>query len=135
MNIFSFPLPYLIHALLMIAASIFFAGGWYLARYKKKRSWWLKGHRVLNSLGFVVAVTAFTVIFGFKIYLASGHFSGIHSIVGIAALLLFSITPLPATVFKKKRDIHRLHPWFGYLALLTAAAAVTLGFLYINGII
>ena len=135
MNIFSLPLPYMIHILLMITAFMLFISGWYLVRFKRKRTWWLKGHRILNSLGFVLAVVAFTVIFGFKLYLASGHFNGIHSIAGIAALVFFLFTPLFSTIYGKRKYLLKYHPWLGRLALLTAAAAVILGFLSINGII
>lgn len=71
----------------------------------------------------------------FKQHLGPSHFTNIHSKISVVGIVLLIVTLFLPTVFKKKREIFKLHPWAGRLSLLSAASALTLGFIYLNGLI
>ena len=92
-----FPLPYIIHIFLMISAFILFASALCIARFKRKKPWWLIRHRRLNITGIALVLTAFATMFRYKAYLGSGHFTNIHGFVGITGIGFLIITPLLST--------------------------------------
>ncbi len=135
MNILDLPVPYLVHIVLMVSAFFLFVSAWYVVKFRRKQSSWFKKHRTINIVGLTLVLAAFVTMFGYKTYLQSGHFSNIHSIIGIIGIGFLAGTPLLSTVFRKKRALFTLHPWFGRVSLLAVPSAATLGFLYLYGVI
>jgi hypothetical protein len=124
--------PLLAHIAAMGLSFSVMAAGMLIARFLKKRKWWLKVHRafgitgaVLGSFGLGIAVYMTAVKSGI-------HLRVVHSWFGIFALLLIFLSPFfGKAVLKAKKErkpfFRHTHRWAGRSALLVMLAAIVLG--------
>jgi hypothetical protein len=126
----------------MAAMGLSFAiatAGMLIARYLKKKKWWLGAHRVFGIVGAALGASGLGVAV-FMVAAASGiHLRIVHSWIGLIAILLFLLAPFLGQAFlkakKEKKPFFRLaHRWGGRFALLLMLAAIVLG-LFQSGII
>jgi len=119
------------HAVLMIFAfSIMLAGG-IIARFMKKKVWWLKVHRSLGITGaifFIVAIFAIAL----QITLTErAHFRVVHSWIGFVAFIFTLLTPTLGILQLKFRSValrlRRFHRWSGRITLCLIVINIVLG--------
>lgn len=119
------------HAVLMIFAfSIMLAGG-IIARFMKKKVWWLKVHRSLGITGaifFIVAIFAIAL----QITLTErAHFRVVHSWIGFVAFIFTLLTPTLGILQLKFRSValrlRSFHRWSGRITLCLIVINIVLG--------
>jgi hypothetical protein len=108
-----------------------------VARYLKKRRWWLKVHKNLMlygvGLGIIGIISAEYLLFSTSV----GHFRIIHSYFGTAAVFTLICTPvIGQLILKGKREnkpfFRILHRWVGRAALIMTFISIVLGLFRIN---
>ena len=123
------------HIALMSAAALSMLTGIAMARYFRKKKWWLKAHKTLNIASLVLALTGFAVAAAMVQASGGPHFRVVHAILGLVGLLLFLSTPLLGfRIFKikGKERIARLktaHRWLGRLTVSMVLVAALAGLL------
>lgn len=122
----------------MLAATIAALTAASIARFGKKRKWWLKAHRAINLGALVLALSGFGVAF-FMVGSSQGpHFRVPHAILGgIAILFILSVPALGFLIFRTKGKekvarLRRIHRIAGRVALLLMVSAVLAGFVLIG---
>ncbi len=112
------------HAGFMGAAFAVLLSGWLVARYARRRRWWLRVHRGLAYVGVFMVFAGFTVM---SLGKTGGHFRVPHAWLGAAVLALAVATPVLGNlqfVFREKmKGIRAAHRFSG---------RVTLGLMGIN---
>ncbi len=124
------------HAGFMILTVCVLLTGALIARFMKKRPWWLKTHRSLAITGvilFLIAVAAIAI----QITLTErAHFRVPHSWVGLVAFICVLLTPtLGFLQFKVKNVAAKLrgfHRWSGRITICLMIINVILGLLLIG---
>jgi hypothetical protein len=120
----------IIHLFLMFAASLCLLAGVGLAMFGRKRKFWLKGHKKLNSAGCILLAAGGIMAFVNIILTGSDHLAGLHPRIGAIAVMLvfltlflgfYSLKPSNKNVFRAA------HRWSGRLSLIAILAALTLG--------
>ncbi len=105
-----------------------------IARYLKKRRWWLKAHRTLEIWGVSLGIIAAEyMLFSTSV----NHFRIIHSYFGVAAVIALICTPvISQLIFKGKKEhkpfFRKFHRWLGRSALLLTFISIVLGLFQIN---
>lgn len=126
------------HAGLVIAGFIVAAAGITVARYMKRKSWWLATHRGLASAGIFLILSGIIVAI-IKVKLRGGsHLAFPHAYVGAAIFVFALLTPLLGVLqFRIRQQAARIrimHRWSGRLLILLLALNVLSG-LIITGVI
>ncbi|TXT50401.1 MAG: membrane protein [Spirochaetes bacterium] len=122
-----------IHLSLMAAATLVMLGAIVIARYFKKKKWWLKAHKALNGASLALALGGFAAAFSMVQESGGPHFRVGHGVVGFIALLLALATPVLGFAIFKTKDKKRIpllkqsHRWLGRLVALGMASAAILG--------
>ena len=124
------------HAALMIAAWVLFTAGFLLARFVRKRRWWLKVHRSLGVAGALVVLSGFFAQVIDIALTGREHFTIVHAYVGAVAVGLAVLTPalghlqfrLPAAA-PRVRVFHR---WSGRVTISLMLINILLGLSYIG---
>lgn len=102
----------------MGAAFAFLLSGWLVARYARRRRWWLRVHRGLAYGGVFLVFTGFAVMFLGK---TGGHFRVPHAWMGAAVLVLAVATPvlgnLQFVLREKAKGIRAAHRFSGRVAI------------------
>lgn len=119
------------HAFLMILALCIMLAGGIIARFMKKKIWWLKVHRSLGITGaifFIVAILAIVL----QITLTEReHFRIIHSWIGFVAFVFAMLTPTLGILQLRVRSmtvrLRSFHRWSGRIALCLMLINVFLG--------
>jgi hypothetical protein len=127
----------LVHMVLMIVAAICFTAGIASAMFLRKKSYWLKMHKKLNSTGFFLLVTSAVMAFTNILINDGTHFHGLHQLIGLSALILTSVTLLFGFYsFKAANKIatRTAHRWLGRISFLLILTVLILG-LILAGII
>lgn len=127
-----------IHAGLMGLGFCIFLCGVIIARYIKKRIWWLKTHRILGIIGVFCVILAFFAV-TLQITLTDGpHFGVPHSYVGIVVVILSVVTPIFGLLQFKLREaaasIKKLHIWSGRMTIFLMLINILFG-LWLIGVI
>jgi len=127
----------LIHMLLMITAAICLMAGITTAIFLRKKSYWLKTHKNLNSVGFFLLLAGGIMAFANILINDGTHFNGLHQLIGLGALILTFITLLLGFYSFKainKIAVRAAHRWLGRVSFLLILTALILG-LMLAGII
>lgn len=119
------------HAVLMILALCIMLTGAIIARFMKKKTWWLKVHRALGITGvifFIIAILAIVL----QISLTErAHFRVIHSWIGFAAFIFTVLTPTIGILQLKVRTmaarLRSFHRWSGRITICLLIINVALG--------
>jgi len=111
-----------LHGGFMIAALLLMAAGAVTARFMKKKRWWLKIHRVLETAGYasllagLLAAVVMVSLFSGR-HLALPHaWLGVIIVIGAAGTLAMGLLQfrMPAGA----RKIRPLHRWSGRITLM-----------------
>ncbi len=108
-----------------------------IARYMKKRRWWMRVHRLLEITGVVLCVAGIIAVEYILFSILGNHFRIIHSYIGFVAILLLILAPIVGQLILKgkkerKRFFRVFHRWLGRIALLTTLAAIIYGLIQIQ---
>ncbi|NLA42296.1 MAG: hypothetical protein GX874_13030 [Smithella sp.] len=120
----------IIHLLLMLAASLYLLAGVGLAMFGRKRKFWLKRHKNLNSAGGILLAAGGVMAFVNLILTGSNHLAGLHQQIGSIALMLTFLAVFLGFYSLKvsnKSVFRTAHRWSGRLSLIAILAAATLG--------
>ena len=119
-----------VHLLLMFAASLCLLAGVGLARFGRKRKFWLRGHKNLNSAGGILLTAGGVMAFVNIILTGSDHLAELHHRIGFIALMLTFLTVFLGFYSLKasnKSVFRAVHRWSGRLSPIAILAALTLG--------
>jgi hypothetical protein len=125
------------HNVSLTVAFILMLYAMFVARYLKKKRWWLKVHRRSMIAGVVLSGLGILSV-EYIIFRADGsHFRVIHSWLGAIAIVLLVVTPLYGRlILKSPKDrkpfFKGLHKWMGRSALIVTAAAIIYGLIQIQ---
>ncbi len=129
---------FLLHIIFMSAAVILMSTGVGIARFLRKKKWWLKVHRGLG-----IAATLSTGLGLGSIYLfvensGGRHLSVPHAWVGLVAIFGAIAVPILGQAFLKlkwkKQEVRFLHRWSGRITVTLMGIAALMG-LRILGVI
>lgn len=126
------------HALSMSLAFLMMTAALLIARYGKKKKWWLKAHKILGITS--AALTVIGLGLGIFMVAAKGqsHLRVPHAWIGLLAILAASAAPLLGrAIFStktKKQELRRFHRWTGRTALILMTLTILSG-LFQAGII
>ncbi|HOV90140.1 MAG TPA: hypothetical protein PKW07_05440 [Syntrophorhabdaceae bacterium] len=85
---------HVIHAVFVICGFVMILTGLISARFLRKRRWWLKLHKMANTVGSLSVLTGFFIMVINKSITGAGHFDSIHAYVGFFIGLLSISTPV-----------------------------------------
>ena len=126
---------FFLHILFMLLATLSIVAGIGVAIFLRKKSSWLKIHRLFNSFGVLVMSTGVIMAVIYIFETSGKHIGGLHQVIGSTAFIFAFVTlSLGFYQFKARNKIavrtaHRLMGRFSLLLLLTA---ITLGLKLIN---
>jgi hypothetical protein len=125
-----------IHAGLMILTVCLLVAGAFIARFMKKKPWWLRTHRAIAITGVIVFLIAITAI-ALQITLTERpHLRVPHSWVGLVALVFVLLAPaLGLLQFKIKNMAVKLrlfHRWSGRTTICLMILNIVLGLLLVG---
>lgn len=108
-----------------------------IARYMKKRRWWMRVHRLLEITGVILSVAGIIAVEYIVFSISGDHFRIMHSYIGFVAILLLILAPIFGQLILKgkkerKRFFRVFHRWLGRIALLTTLAAIIYGLIQIQ---
>ncbi len=110
------------HGGFMTAALLFMAAGALTARFMKKKGWWLKVHRFLETAGYasllagLLAAVVMVSLFSGR-HLALPH-AWLGVIIAIGATGTFTMGLLQFKVPAEARKIRPLHRWSGRITIV-----------------
>lgn len=119
------------HAGFMCIGFLFLLTGFIIVCFMKRKSWWLKIHRLCGILGGSCAVLGLCAV-TLDIVLAGGqHFRIPHSYIGAVVVILVAAAPFLGFMQFRSRQhvkaIKGLHIWSGRIALLLMFINIVLG--------
>lgn len=119
------------HAVLMILALCIMLAGGIIARFMKKKVWWLKIHRSLGITGVITFLVALFVIVLQITLTEREHFRIIHSWIGFVIFVFAVLTPTLGILQLKVRSVairlRSFHRWSGRITLCLMLINVFLG--------
>ncbi len=121
------------HLSLMAAATLSMLSAIAVARYFRKKKWWVKVHKALNGASLGLALAGFAVAFSMVQSSGGPHFRVFHGVVGLAVLVLALLVPILGFGIFKAKDKKRVpslklaHRWLGRITALGMSGAVLLG--------
>ncbi len=104
-----------------------------VARFFRKKKWWLKAHKRLNSAGVILALCGMALAFGMVQSSGGPHLRVGHGIAGFATILLALAMPALGYSMLRQKDKKRIaalkliHRWAGRLTILAMAGTVIAG--------
>jgi len=121
-----------IHAVLMCTGFLLLMSGFCIARFFKRKVWWLKIHTLCGIVGAASVLTGFFAVV-LDISLGGGqHFRIPHSYIGGAGVPLAIVAPILGfmqfKVGKEFMGIKQLHTWSGKTLLFLLLANSMVGF-------
>lgn len=127
-----------LHLGLMSAAALAMITAATIARFLKKKKWWLKAHRALNLIAVILALGGL-IAAAISVQTSGGpHFRVRHAFYGLAALLFLLASPaLGFAIFKTKdktkiAGLKKIHRWMGRITILLMLGAALAGFALIG---
>jgi hypothetical protein len=120
-----------VHAGLMCTGFLFLLMGFAVVRFMKRKTWWLKIHKLLAIPGASCAVLGFCAVV-LDIALAGGqHLRTPHSYIGVVVVILIIAAPVLGFMqfrFRQHvRAIKGLHIWSGRIVLILMLINIMLG--------
>lgn len=118
-----------IHAGFMVCGFTFMATGMVIARYFKKKKWWLKAHRILGILGALQVWVGFAAAVLMVARAGGEHFDVFHAYLGLAVILLATATSVMGqrTLHKPAPGLRNVHRWSGRATLVLWLVNAALG--------
>jgi hypothetical protein len=125
--------PY--HALLMSTGLVVMLGGMLTARYMKRKSWWLKAHKILGISGALLIISG-VIVAVYMVLTQSGTYlvEEPHAYLGITALALVVFTPIMGFMQFRIKDkrMRSVHRWSGRLAITLVLINAAAGWMMIR---
>lgn len=125
-----------VHGGFMAAGFFLMAAGFAVARFLRRKRFWLKVHRVLGLSA------ASSILLGFfaALYMVSGfggeHFAVLHADVGAVTVFLSVVTPLVgqlSSVFRSRAaELRAWHRWSGTLTILLVFLTIISGLVQVG---
>ncbi|MBE0516756.1 MAG: hypothetical protein IBX41_05125 [Methanophagales archaeon] len=127
---------WLYHAVLMTLGFVSLVTGMLIARYLKRRRWWLKAHQMMGILGSILLISGLFMAI-YMVSLSTGvHFRVPHAYLGAIVLVLVVINPILGYAQlkypSKAAKIRSIHRWFGYLALVLILINIIAGLVLVG---
>ncbi|MCX8110976.1 MAG: cytochrome b561 domain-containing protein [Syntrophorhabdaceae bacterium] len=129
---------YYFHGFLMFIGFVAMIVGFITARFMKKKTWWLRLHKIVNIVG---ASSTFGGIIVMVIYISltgGGHFNTIHAYLGFFIGFLSVITPvigfLQIKAVRTRIKFRPIHRFSGRLLIILMFINIIMG-LRIAGVI
>ena len=122
-----------VHVALMATSFVLLLGGMIVARYFKRKRWWLKTHRLNGMISPMLGVGG--VVLGvYMVSLSSGtHIRVIHSVLAVVATALFLLAPVAGLLIFRlkvaaaKRVLRYVHRWAGRSAIVVMLTTIIFG--------
>jgi uncharacterized iron-regulated membrane protein len=120
-----------IHGGFMVAGFSLLVAGFTVARFLRKKRFWLKAHRALGLSGASLIGLGFST----ALYMVSGfggeHFAVLHAHVGAVTVFLSAMTPvlgqLQFVLRSRAAEIRIWHRWSGAMTLLMVFLTILSG--------
>ena len=77
-----------IHLGLMISVFLISLTAGFIAKFLRKKNWWLKTHKLLNQIKTVLAIFGFIIAILMVNNYGLNHFSTIHGLIGLFVFIL-----------------------------------------------
>jgi heme A synthase len=115
----------------MILALCILLAGAIIARFMKKKAWWLKVHRSLGITGAIFLIVALFAIVLQITLTEREHFRVVHSWIGFTAFIFVVLTLTLGILQLKIRSVttrlRSLHRWSGRITLCLIFVNILLG--------
>ncbi len=126
-----------IHNITLTISFIMMVWAMLVARYLKKRRWWLKTHRTLEIWGVILGIIGIIAAEYLLFSTSVNHLRIIHSYFGAAAVIALICTPIIGQLILKgqrerKPFFRMFHRWLGRSALFLTFISIILGLFQIN---
>ena len=120
-----------LHAGAMVLGFLFMSAGAGIARFQRRKRWWLKAHKTAGSAGPAVMMIGLAAAFLMVEDAGSGHIQVPHAAIGLVMVLLALMTPLLGhlqfRIPQKARTLREKHRWSGRITLIVGLAAILSG--------
>jgi hypothetical protein len=127
-----------LHAGFMVAGLVFMTAGVCMARFLRKKAWWLRGHRALGACGAISVLCGLTAAVAMVAGFGGPHFQVLHACVGAIVALFAVATPvlghLPFILKNRRTEVRKVHRWAGATTLILISLNIISG-LVLAGII
>lgn len=121
----------LFHIVFMSVAVVLMSTGVGIARFLRKKKWWLKVHRSLGILSALSTGLGLGSIILFVENTGGRHFTVPHAWVGLAAILGAFLVPILGQAFLKlkwkKQELRFFHRWGGRVTVSLMGIAALMG--------
>ncbi len=119
------------HIVLMSSAVVFMSTGVGIARFLRKKKWWLKVHRSLGILSAFSTGLGLGSIFLFVENTGGRHLAVLHAWVGLVAVIGAVLVPILGQAFLKlkwkKQELRSVHRWGGRITVSLMGLAALMG--------
>lgn len=119
------------HATLMIAAFVGLFVGFVVARFLKRRRWWLKVHRSIGLTGAIFVLVGLGAVVLQITLTGRSHFRIPHSYFGMLVVFLTLATPTLGLAMMKAQDraarLRNYHRWSGRITLVLMFVNIVAG--------
>ena len=119
------------HILFMSVSVVLMSIGVGIARFSRKKKWWLKVHRTLGILAALSAGMGLGSIILFVEYAGGKHFTLPHAWVGLGAVIGALFVPILGQAFLKlkwkKQELRIFHRWGGRVTVSLMGIAALMG--------
>lgn len=127
-----------LHAGFMITGLVLMTAGVCIARFMRKKPWWLRSHRALGICGVLSIVLGFATAVYMVAESGDEHFDVLHAYVGAVVILAAMATPilgqLQFTLKNRRTELRNAHRWSGAMTLILIPLNIISG-LVLAGII
>jgi len=119
------------HIVFMSSAVVFMSTGVGIARFLRKKKWWLKVHRSLGILAAFSTGLGLGSIFIFVENTGGRHLAVPHAWVGLLAVIGAVLVPILGQAFLKlkwkKQELRSVHRWSGRITVTLMGIAALMG--------
>jgi hypothetical protein len=128
-------MSFFLHIFLMAAAVSCIMTGVSVAMFFRRKKYWLKLHKSVNSLGILLMTAGIIMAFIYVSGTGNNHFNEPHHITGLISYLSVVVTSLLGFYqfkAKNKSAVRMAHRWLGRVSLMMSLLTIVLGLMMIN---
>jgi uncharacterized membrane protein YfcA len=111
-----------LHAGFMITGMTLMTAGVFIARFMRKKPWWLRSHRALGICGVLSIALGFSTAVYMVAQSGDEHFEVLHAYAGAVVVLAAAATAilgqLQFTLKNRRTELRNAHRWAGALTLI-----------------